>query len=65
MVSASVCTPLERSSGAVCSCGWWLSPSLLGTKIMAAGAICAMKAASWYGRLTMRLVDAPSASADC
>jgi hypothetical protein len=46
-VPASTCTPRSRSSGAVYSSGWWLTPPALGTKIMPTGTRRPMIIASW------------------
>ena len=46
-VPASTCTPRARSSGAVYSSGWWLTPPRLGTKIIPIGTRAPMIIASW------------------
>mmetsp|Transcript_30760 Transcript_30760/g.86960 ORF Transcript_30760/g.86960 Transcript_30760/m.86960 type:complete len:87 (+) Transcript_30760:242-502(+) len=53
MVSARASTPRPMSSGEEYSSGRWLTPPRQGMKIIAVGAMLAMKRESWYARLTI------------
>ena len=60
--SSRTFAPATRSASAVCSFGLWLMPPVLGTKIMAAGAMRAIIWASWPAPEVMRRDDRPRAA---